>query len=160
MADETSQPDLTSLTVSLLSAFVANNSVRVDELSKLIGDTHAALAGLSSSPASAQRAEESPSPETFKPAVTARKSLASRDHILSMIDGKPYKTLKRHLARHGLSPDEYRARYNLPRDYPMVAPAYSDARRETAKRLGLGRKPGNAGPAPAQSRRGRRARAK
>jgi predicted transcriptional regulator len=155
MTDAPSQPDLASLTVSLLSAYVANNSVRADELPKLIGDTHAALVGLNASSASGSAEEDSPAAETFTPAVTARKSLGSRDHILSMIDGKPYKTLKRHLAGHGLSPDEYRARYKLPRDYPMVAPAYSEARRETAKRLGLGRKRGEAA-----GTRGRRARTK
>ena len=74
-------------------------------------------------------------------AVSSRKSLASNDHILSMIDGKPYKSLKRHLGRHGLTPAEYRARYGLKPDYPMVAPGYSAQRREVAQRLGLGRKP-------------------
>jgi predicted transcriptional regulator len=75
------------------------------------------------------------------PAVTVRKSLASRDAIISLIDGKSYKTLKRHLANHGLSPVEYRQRYGLKADYPMVAPAYADQRREMAKKIGLGRKP-------------------
>ena len=75
-------------------------------------------------------------------AVTARKSLASPAHIISMIDGKPYKTLRRHLSGHGLTPEEYRARYGLKSDYPMVAPDYSEARRSMAKKIGLGRKPG------------------
>ncbi|GAA3276644.1 MucR family transcriptional regulator [Sphingomonas yabuuchiae] len=75
------------------------------------------------------------------PAVTVRKSLASPDRIISMIDGKPYRTLRRHLSTHGLTPDEYRARYKLKPDYPMVAPAYSEARRAMAKKIGLGRKP-------------------
>jgi hypothetical protein len=70
-----------------------------------------------------------------------RKSLASPDRIISMIDGKPYRTLRRHLSTHGLTPDEYRARYKLKPDYPMVAPAYSEARRAMAKKIGLGRKP-------------------
>ena len=81
------------------------------------------------------------SEQTFTPAVSVRKSLASRDHIFSLIDGRPYKTLSRHLSRHGLTPDAYRARYKLKADYPMVAEGYSEQRRETAKRLGLGRKP-------------------
>lgn len=76
------------------------------------------------------------------PAVSVRKSLASRDHIISMIDGKPYKTLTRHLSTHGLTQDGYRARYNLSKSYPMTAPAYSEQRREMAKKLGLGRKAG------------------
>ncbi|MGK4495599.1 MucR family transcriptional regulator, partial [Klebsiella pneumoniae] len=71
-----------------------------------------------------------------------RKSLASKDHIISMIDGKPYKTLRRHLATHGMTPAEYRERYGLKPDYPMVAETYSESRRAMAKKIGLGRKPG------------------
>ncbi len=74
------------------------------------------------------------------PAVSVRKSLASADHIISMIDGKPYKTLRRHLSTHGLTPDDYRQRYGLKADYPMVAPGYSKARSSMAKSIGLGRK--------------------
>ena len=76
-------------------------------------------------------------------------SLASRDHILSLIDGKPYKSLKRHLSTRGLSPDDYRARYNLPATYPMVAPGYSEERRKVAKQLCLGRKKSEVAAAPA-----------
>lgn len=86
--------------------------------------------------------QETPPAEHFAPAVTVRKSLASKDHLISLIDGKSYKTLRRHLSTHGLSPEEYRQRYNLKADYPMVAENYSIARREMAKRIGLGRKPG------------------
>jgi predicted transcriptional regulator len=78
---------------------------------------------------------------TYEPAVTSRKSLASDEHIISMIDGKPYKTLRRHLAGHGLTPETYRERYGLRPDYPMVAKAYSESRRAMAKKIGLGRKP-------------------
>ncbi len=74
------------------------------------------------------------------PAVSVRKSLASPDHIVSMIDGKPYRTLRRHLSGHGLTPDDYRRRYDLKADYPMVAPSYSESRRAMAKSIGLGRK--------------------
>ena len=130
---EIEQPDLTTLTVQLLSAYVANNSVAADDLAGLIQTTRAALAG-------PQEADAAPSPE-YVPAVSTRKSQSSRDHLLSLIDGKPYKTLKRHLASHGLTPAEYRERYNLPKDYPMVAPAYSEMRREVSVRLGLGRRP-------------------
>ncbi|WP_371262449.1 MucR family transcriptional regulator [Sphingobium sp. AP50] len=77
-------------------------------------------------------------PETFTPAVSVRKSLASSAHIISLIDGRPYKTLKRHLASHGLTPQDYRNRYKLPKDYPMVAAEYSAARRAVAEKLGLG----------------------
>ena len=86
------------------------------------------------------------SPETeaetdqHAPAVSVRKSLASPDHIISMIDGKPYRTLHRHVSGHGLMPDEYRQRYNLKADYPMVAPSYSESRRAMANKIGLGRR--------------------
>ena len=126
-------PDLTTLTVQLLSAYVSNNQVPSAELAGLIQSTRTALSG--------DVAAVEPAAPEFAPATTARKSLASRDHIVSMIDGKSYKTLKRHLSTHGLTPAEYRDRYKLPKDYPMVAPGYSEQRREVAKRLGLGRKP-------------------
>lgn len=74
------------------------------------------------------------------PAVSVRKSLANRDRIVSMIDGKPYASLKRHLASHGLTPAEYRARFGLKPDYPMVAPGYSERKRAHATQIGLGRK--------------------
>jgi predicted transcriptional regulator len=134
MADDTPN-EFTTLTVQLLSAFVSNNSVPSDGLADLIKSTRAALA---ESPAS--NTPEQPAP-TFTPAVSVRKSIASADFILSLIDGKPYKTLKRHLAQHGMTPDQYRDRYKLPKTYPMVAPAYSDARRAVAEKLGLGKKP-------------------
>jgi hypothetical protein len=72
------------------------------------------------------------------PAVSVRKSLASPDHIISLIDGKPYKTLKRHLTSRGLTPEEYRQRYNLPANYPMVAPSFAAARKAIAEKIGLG----------------------
>lgn len=129
---EPEQAELTSLTVQLLSAYFSNNSVPSNELAALIATTRDALAGKAEA--------EVPAAEEFRPAVSARRSTASRDHIVSMIDGKPYKTLKRHLSGHGLTPDQYRERYKLPSSYPMVAPGYSQHRREVAQRLGLGRK--------------------
>ena len=132
---EESQPDITTLTVQLLSAFVSNNTVTSEGLAELIRTTRIALTEDPSADAGEAQAA------TYTPAVSVRKSLSSPDHILSMIDGKPYKTLKRHLATNGLSPDEYRERYNLPKSYPLVAPSYSEARRAVATRLGLGRKP-------------------
>jgi len=140
---ENTQPDITTLTVQLLSAFVSNNSLPSESLGDLIRTTRAALTGDPAADAAEAQAA------TYTPAVSVRKSLSSPEHILSMIDGKPYKTLKRHLATHGLSPDEYRERYNLPKSYPLVAPSYSEARRAVATRLGLGRKPVPA-PAPAE----------
>ena len=152
---ENSQPDITTLTVQLLSAFVSNNSVTSEGLAELIRTTRIAL---TEDPA-AESAEAQAA--TYTPAVSVRKSLSSPDHILSMIDGKPYKTLKRHLATNGLSPDEYRQRYNLPKSYPLVAPSYSEARRAVATRLGLGRKPAAANgvkaAAPAQADAGAKA---
>ncbi len=128
MADATPN-EFTTLTVQLLSAFVSNNSVPSDGLAELIKSTRAALA---ESPASNTPEQQAP---TFTPAVSVRKSLASADFILSLIDGKPYKTLKRHLTQHGLTPEQYRDRYKLPKSYPMVAPAYSEARRAVAEKL-------------------------
>jgi predicted transcriptional regulator len=92
-------------------------------------------------------AETPTAPLEYKPAVSIEESLASPDQILSLIDGKPYKALKRHLSTHGLTPAEYRSRYGLPVDYPLVAPSYSAARREVARKLGLGGKRKNS-PAP------------
>nr|WP_087575630.1 MucR family transcriptional regulator [Sphingomonas sp. CDS-1] len=133
---EDNQTDVTALTVQLLSAFVSNNEVSSDSLADLIKTTRAALTEDLAPPAPATAPD-------YVPAVSVRKSLASREHILSLIDGKPYKTLKRHLATHGLTEKDYRARYNLPASYPMVAPGYSEARRAVAQKLGLGRKSAN-----------------
>lgn len=127
---ESEQTDLTTLTVQLLSAYVANNQVPNDELPKLIAATREALG---------ERVEpEAPPPQEFVRAVSVKASTASPDHIISMIDGRPYKTLRRHLKAAGLTPVEYIARYKLPKGYPMVAPGYSAERREVAKKLGLG----------------------
>ncbi|WP_313804497.1 MucR family transcriptional regulator [Sphingobium sp.] len=139
---ENSQPDITTLTVQLVSAFVSNNNVASEGLADLIRTTRLALTDdLAAKPAEATA-------PTYTPAVSVRKSLSSPEHILSMIDGKPYKTLKRHLASHGLTPNDYRDRYGLPKSYPLVAPNYSEARRAVATKLGLGRKPVNAKKAP------------
>ncbi len=127
-----SRPDINALTVQLLSAYVSNNTVASEDLLQLIRSTRTALEAPVGSDAL-------PQPEHV-PAVSLRKSLASPDHILSLIDGKPYKTLKRHLATHGLTPDDYRDRYGLPKSYPMVAPNYSERRRAVARDVGLGRK--------------------
>lgn len=137
MSETADRPDVTALTVQLLSAYLANNSVASDELANLIRTTKSALTE-NVGPTQAVAVEE-----TYMPAVTVRKSVASPDHILSLIDGKPYKTLKRHLASHGLTPDGYRERYNLPSTYPMVAPGFAAKRREIAQKIGLGsiRKP-------------------
>lgn len=127
------QPDYTVLTVQLLSAYVTNNMVPSADLAGLIQSTRAALVAQTSA------VEAEPVLE-YTPAVSVRKSLASREHLISLIDGRPYKTLKRHLASHGLTPAQYRERYGLASTYPMVAPGYSAQRREVAQRLGLGQR--------------------
>ena len=159
MAEES---DLIALTVEVVSAFVGQNNIRADEVPNFIASTYAAITALQK-PSSET---ESSSEPDHAPAVSVRKSLASKDHIISMIDGKPYKTLRRHLATHGMTPEEYRARYGLPGTYPMVAPTYSEARRAMAKKIGLGRIAGGrptADPAPAEptepKRRGRKPKA-
>jgi predicted transcriptional regulator len=149
------------LAAELTAAWLANPNTRTsaDDVPAFLLSMHAAVAQLSG--ASAPAIIEEPA-QIYEPAVTARKSLASPDHIISMIDGKPYKTLRRHLSTNGLTPEEYRARYNLKADYPMVAPTYSEARRTMAKSIGLGRKPGQkaekvAGDAPKAPRKSRAA---
>jgi len=125
--------DVAALTVQLLSAYLANNTVSSEDIAGLIRSTRDALTGAPSVKVEAK-------PETFTAAVSTRKSLASPEHIISLIDGKPYKTLKRHLQSRGLTPDDYRSRYNLPASYPMVAPEYSSRRRAVAQEFGLGGK--------------------
>jgi predicted transcriptional regulator len=131
MSDDT---DLVALTTDVVTSFLSQNNVGVKELPALIAQVHAAFSSLGEAPAAVQSEPE------HVGATTVRKSLASPDHILSMIDGKPYRTLRRHLKVHGLTSDEYRARYGLKPDYPMVAPSYSAARAEVARSMGLGRK--------------------
>jgi predicted transcriptional regulator len=131
------------LAAELTAAWLANPNTRTnaDDVPAFLVSMHTAVLQLSGGSAPVEPEEPA---TTYEPAVTARKSLANPDVIISMIDGKPYKTLRRHLAGNGLTPEEYRARYNLKADYPMVAPTYSEARRDMAKRIGLGRKPGQA----------------
>ena len=137
--DQNSTVELaTELTVAWLSN--ANTRVHADDVPAFLTRMHDALNGLAA-PA-APTAEEAPPEPEYTPAVSVRKSLASKDHIISMIDGKSYKTLRRHLSSNGMTPDEYRARYNLKADYPMVAESYSTHRREMAHKIGLGRKAG------------------
>jgi len=140
MNDEISAVELAA---ELTAAWLANPNTRTnaDDVPAFLVSMHAAVVQLTGAEVRAQTDEPV---QTYEPAVTARKSLASPDHIISMIDGKPYKTLRRHLSTNGLSPEDYRARYKLKADYPMVAPTYSEARRTMAKSIGLGRKPGQA----------------
>jgi len=127
----------TELTVAWLSN--SNNRVSADDVPAFLAKMHETVNALAAGGATGGETEPA---QKYTPATTARKSLASREHIISMIDGKPYKTLRRHLATNGMTPDEYRSRYGLKADYPMVAPAYSESRSAMAKTIGLGRKPG------------------
>ena len=126
------------LATELTVAWLANSNTRVssEDVPAFLRSIYDAVGALQSG---GRGNEELQAPEqAYEPAVSARKSLASKDHIISMIDGKPYKALRRHLSANGLTPDDYRARYNLKPDYPMVAKGYSEARRDMAKKLGLG----------------------
>jgi predicted transcriptional regulator len=141
MADEASDPSLLELATELTIAWLSNPNTRAsaEEVPSFLEKMHGAVTSLAAAPA---KTEEAVPASEFTPAVTARRSLASKDHIISMIDGKPYKTLKRHLSGHGLTPVQYRERYGLKPDYPMVAENYAEMRRSLAKKIGLGRKPG------------------
>ena len=124
---------LITLTSDIVTAHVSNNNVDVQDLPSLIENVYNALAGLG-----AEKVAEEP----LEPAVSIRASVKS-DHLVCLEDGKKMKMLKRHLMTdHGMTPAEYRERWNLPADYPMVAPEYAEKRRELAKEIGLGRKPG------------------
>src|SRR4051794_31321502 len=119
------------LTASIVSAYVSNNSVPTADLPALIGQVHSALTRVSSGHG------EVPS-EPPKPAISIKKSITP-DHIVCLEDGKKFKSLKRHLrTTYDLSPEQYRAKWDLPRNYPMVAPNYAQARSELAKTMGLG----------------------
>jgi len=144
----------TELTIAWLGN--QNNRVSAEDVPAFLRNMHATVTELAGGGASSEAEGAAPSQE-FAPAVSVRKSLASRDHILSMIDGKPYRTLRRHLSTHGLTPEDYKRRYNLKADYPMVAESYSEQRRAMAKKIGLGAK-GRAArsqTAPAAAPRGR-----
>ncbi len=124
-----------------MAAFVANNSLPIGELPALIYSVHAALAGVSAGGAAA-----APAVEKKEPAVSIRKSITP-DYLVCLDDGKKFKSLRRHLATLGMTPDEYRAKWSLGVDYPMVAPNYAAQRSELAKRSGLGQLRKNGGPA-------------
>ncbi|MGH6786125.1 MAG: MucR family transcriptional regulator [Novosphingobium sp.] len=125
---------LITLTSDIVAAHVSNNNVSVDEIAGLINNVYGALASLG------QSAEAAAAPP--EPAVSIRSSIKP-DYIVCLEDGKKLKMLKRHLMTHyQMTPDQYRSRWSLPADYPMVAPNYAEKRRELAKKIGLGRKPG------------------
>lgn len=129
--------DYVALTAELVSAYVANNSVPGPELVALIASTHTALTGLGEA-----AAPSNPAPNRATPAQI-RKSIHP-DALISFEDGKPYKTLRRHLTKLGTTPEAYREKWGLPRDYPMVTASYSEQRSALAKSAGLGSRRRNA----------------
>jgi len=125
--------DLISLTADIVSAHVSNNIVSPVDVPSLINGVHGALSGLGKEPQAFG--------EELKPAVSVRSSIKP-DYLICLEDGKKLKMLKRYLrTNYNLSPQEYRAKWSLPLDYPMVSPSYAAQRHEMAKRIGLGRKP-------------------
>jgi predicted transcriptional regulator len=130
------QPTYIDLTVEILSAFVRNNAVTRSDLPALIDSVHAALVQIASG------ATVSAKPEAPTPAVSVRASVKP-DYLVCLDDGKKFKSLRRHLAALGMTPEQYRAKWSLPSDYPMVSANYAAQRSELAKRMGLGQKGGN-----------------
>lgn len=141
---ESEQSGHIELAVDIVAAYVSNNSVPSTDLPGLIGVVHGALSHLSVA------GQSSNAPIEKLTAAQIRKSI-TKDHIVSFEDGKTYKTLRRHLTLRGLSPEAYRAKWGLPRDYPMTAESYSAQRSELARALGLGqqRRKYNGAPEPA-----------
>ncbi len=131
MIEDTDTSDLIDLTADIVSAYVSNNSVAAGDLASLISEVHQALS-------KTHGGTPDPEPEPLKPAVNPKKSVFP-DYIICLEDGKKFKSLKRHLRTHyDLSPEEYREKWALPADYPMVAPNYAAARSALAKQMGLG----------------------
>jgi len=126
--------DITSLTTQIIAAYVKHHQLPVSELPRLIQSVRDSLLRLTAP------VEEAPAKEELKPAVPIKKSVTP-DYIICLEDGKKLKMLKRHLmSSYGMTPDEYRVKWNLPQDYPMVAPNYAKARSDLAVKLGLGRR--------------------
>jgi predicted transcriptional regulator len=129
--DDSNRADLVELTADIISAYVSNNTVVASDLPAIISDVHDALSKASSRIGQTER-------EELRPAVALKKSVTP-DYIVCLEDGKKFKSLKRHLRTHyNLSPEEYREKWGLPHDYPMVAPNYAAARSQLAKQMGLG----------------------
>ena len=124
--------ELLTLTADIAAAYVSNNTVQASDVPSVIQTIYRALAGVGSTAAA-------PTPEPQKPAVPIKKSITP-DFLISLEDGKKYKSLKRHLrTQYNMSPEDYRAKWSLPKDYPMVAPNYAASRSALAKSMGLGR---------------------
>jgi predicted transcriptional regulator len=158
MSESTTSPNYIELVADIVSAYVSNNSVPAADLPVLLNSVYAALTK------SAQGQQEEPKVE-LTPAVSVKKSLTP-DYIVCLEDGKKFKSLKRHLrTTYDMTPEQYRAKWSLPADYPMVAPNYAKARSELARTMGLGqqRRKGKApveapeAAAPAKGRRTKKA---
>ena len=129
--DEEVRGDLIGLTAQIVAAYVSKNALATGDLPMLIGDVHQALVRATGNAEVVERDE-------LKPAVPVKKSVTP-DYIICLEDGKKFKSLKRHLRTHyKMSPEEYRTKWQLPHDYPMVAPNYAAARSQLAKKMGLG----------------------
>ena len=137
MADDPIDVNAVELATELTIAWLGNPNTRTssEEVPAFLHKMHETVSSLLGS---APQTADVETPTEYVPAVSVRKSLASKDHIVSMIDGKPYKTLRRHLTLRGLSPEQYRAKWGLPNDYPMTSASYSEQRSELARALGLG----------------------
>jgi predicted transcriptional regulator len=132
MAENSGETSYIQLTAKIVSAYVSNNTVSSGEIPALIGQVYAALTRVSNGGPVAAPAEP------LKPAVPIKRSITA-EHIVCLEDGKKYKSLKRHLrTQYDMTPDQYRAKWSLPPDYPMVAPNYAAARSQLAKQMGLG----------------------
>ncbi|MCJ2084404.1 MucR family transcriptional regulator [Methylobacterium sp. E-005] len=154
MTEETAgpTPNFIELAGDIVAAYVSNNPVPATELPALIARVHGAIAGLGSGTLTTESGAAA-QPEIDRPSAAQIRKSVRPDGIVSFIDGKTYKTLKRHLTSHGLDPRAYRDRYGLPADYPMVAPAYAEQRSALAKAIGLGQP----GAMAERERKGRRA---
>jgi predicted transcriptional regulator len=130
MAENSSERALIDLTAQIVAAYVGNNSVPSGDIANLINQVHAALTRVAGAPAAMP-------PEALKPAVPVKRSIAS-DYIVCLEDGKKFKSLRRHLRTLNMTPQQYREKWGLPSDYPMVAPNYAAARSQLAKQMGLG----------------------
>jgi predicted transcriptional regulator len=139
---ENQSSDLLELVGELVAAYVSNNPVRSSDLPDLIRNVHATLNELANG-----TAEAAPQAEIEKPSAAQIRKSVMPDGIVSFLDGKSYKTLKRHIGTHGLDPVSYRQRFGLPSDYPMVAPNYAAQRSALAKSIGLGQVANRAEPA-------------
>lgn len=126
------RPTFIDLTAGLVSAYVARNAVPASSLPELIQTVHASLGHLAAGSAQAAPAKTRPLPQ-----AEVKRSI-TKDGLISFIDGRTYKTLRRHLTAHRMTPDQYRREFGLPDDYPLVAPSYSATRSKIAKAIGLG----------------------